>query len=129
VNTRQLPVAEWPRLADTVLVNVWDTLSPDHTRVVVVEDDKGKIVGTCAVMTFVHVEGLGIAEDCRKQGAVWRRLMHGVGKVAEEIGVRAMVAGSADEEMSDYLARMGTTPLDAQFCAVPMNQYLGQKES
>jgi N-acetylglutamate synthase-like GNAT family acetyltransferase len=129
VTTRQLPVEEWPRLAETVLCRVWDSLSPDHARVVVVEDDSGKIVGTCAVMTFVHVEGLGIDEHCQKQGWVWRRLMHGVGQIAEEIGVRAMVAAAANDEMSNYLARMGATPLDAQFFVLPMNKAFTQKES
>jgi len=129
LTSRELPSHEWDRLAGTALAETWPQLSPDHTRVVVVEDEAGAIVGTCAVMTWVHAEGFSVAPAYRRKGMVWRMLLHALGDVSRDVGVDAMVAGSDSPEMTDYLTRLGASALPASFFVVPMNGFFSQKES
>jgi hypothetical protein len=124
--TRELPPNEWCRLAGTDLRDVWQKLSPESARIVVVED-AGQIVGHCTVLSWVHLEGLGIAPTHRRTGLVWRRLMRAVADIGREVGVGAMVAGTDSDAMTDYLRRLGGTALPATFYVMPMRTF--QKET
>ena len=127
LTTRVLPAEEWPRLAGTDLESLWPLMSPVFHRVIVAEDE-GRIVGHCVVFTWVHLDGLWVDEARRGGGDVWRRLLHAVGAVGRQSGVKAMVAGSDTEAMRDYLARLGGERLPAEFFVVPMQGFF-QKES
>ncbi len=86
MTTRELPPAEWARLAGTELETVWRGLPPSDARIVVVEDESGAIVGCWAALRVLHVEGVWIAPKHRGRAAVARRLWSGMGRALESFG-------------------------------------------
>jgi N-acetylglutamate synthase-like GNAT family acetyltransferase len=114
MTTRELPYEEWGKLRGTNVEQMYPHLTPESARIVVVEDEDGVVVGACAVMSWVHAEGFGITESHRRKAAVARALVRGIGQVARELGVNAVVTGTNTDEMADYLTRFGAQPLALQ---------------
>ncbi len=115
VQTRLLPVAEWPTLAALPgpLFGVTITLDPDHARVVVVEDAQ-TIVGYWVAFNTVHAEPLWIAEEYRTNPAVGRGLLSAMMATLQECQVRYVFAiiGTQDLATTGALAeRIGLTPI------------------
>ena len=126
LTSRVLPRDEWPRLADTYLSEVW-TVLPESAQVVVVENDQHTIVGTCTLLTALHAEGFGIADDYRARGVVARMLMREVADRAEAAGYHAVLGGASSEEMATYLARLGGQPAPMTTYAVPLANLRGAR--
>lgn len=104
---RVLPVDEWPRLSQVPCDTPWWLFDPVRARVLVVED-AGQIVATCALLPFVHAECLWIAETHKRAG---RRLLRGVYQQARAMGARSLWSGSLSERMTSILYRLGATRL------------------
>jgi hypothetical protein len=105
--TRELPPAEWPKLAGTELEQVWPVLTPE-AKVIVVEDDDGAIVGCWALMQFWHAEGVWIAPAYQKRTSVARRLWMGMRGLAAKAGVVRVITAAADAPMVALLDKHGT---------------------
>jgi len=117
---RELPRAEWGRLRGVGEIQGVDlgevaAAVPADSRILVVEDEDGAIVGTWTVMRYVHVEGLWIAPAHRKRGSVARRLVAGMRQVAREWCVRAVLTGCATGEVQQLLERVGGVELPKIF--------------
>jgi len=129
--TRELPQNEWPRLAETYLKDVW-TLLPTDTRVIVVEDE-AQIVGTCALLSAVHAEGLSVADTHRQNGMVFKRLLQTVAQTAMDMGKLSVICGAMSVEMEDYLTRLGGVRSPVTLFAMPLDGVLrhfqGAKEN
>lgn len=110
LSTRLLPPEEWSRLADCGLGDLWASLPPATTRIVVVEED-GEIVGHVTGVLMLHAEGAWIAPRHRKRVAVWRRLIEGFWRLADGWGCRAAWASAASDEMRHVLARLHGAPV------------------
>lgn len=118
LRSRELPEAEWPKLASSYLCEVWHIL-PSDARVIVVEEN-GAIVGTCVLLTTIHAEGLGVAPDHRRGGAVLRMLLRRVSQTVADLGKETMICGAMTNEMEGYLRRWGGCPPPAKLFAMPL---------
>ena len=120
LTVRELPSAEWPRLQGTELGSTWEALPADRATVIVVENEDGLIVGTWAILSIVHTEGLGVAPPYQHRGRVARLLLREGAKIMRRLGVTSFVTGAATGEMADYLDRMGGIEIPARFFSVPL---------
>jgi hypothetical protein len=116
MTARILPRAEWPRLADSELGPVLPVL-PEDTRIVVVEDLDGTIVGCWAAIRYVHIEGLWVAPAHRRRGRVLGRLAAAMRRVVEAWGAEAALTHAIDPAIADLLRRRGA-------CALPGTAYV-----
>jgi N-acetylglutamate synthase-like GNAT family acetyltransferase len=119
MTTRILPPEEWERLSGTELGEVWPILPPACTKVLVVEDTDGRIIGCWALMNLYHAEGLWIAPDHRGKGSVARRLIRDMSKELRELGATTVITAAIDPAIVGYLERMGAEALPASY-AMPV---------
>ena len=119
--SRVLPVAEWPRLAGTLLERAWPLLAPDATAIVVVEQD-GQIIGCAAVIRCTHLEGVWVHPAYRKHAAVVRRGIDLVLDVVErQAGERrGLFLTTDDPDVAAALIRLGGAPLPGVPFVVPV---------
>ena len=114
MTVRELPVAEWSRLAGTELERVAPLFTPHETRILVIEQD-GQIVGTIAAWLAWHVDGLWIHPTYRRRGDVFRRLRSALQGWMQREHVHAVIAGSNSADMRAYLLRLHAVPLPEAF--------------
>lgn len=121
MTTRELPRDEWARL-DALDMDPIVWALPDDSRIVVVEDTAGAIVGVWAVIRYVHVEGLWIAPDHRKRGRVGARLLAGMRRVARSWGAPAVLTGCVSEEVRKMLEHVGGAKLPGDHYVFPIGE-------
>lgn len=126
LTARELPPDEWWRLDGTELGDYWRLLRADRATVIVVENAQHAIVGTWAILSLVHTEGLGVAPPYQGQGRVARLLLREGAKVLRRLGVSSFVTGATSLEMVDYLQRFGAQEIPARFFAVPVAGVYGR---
>lgn len=114
MTTRELPPAEWERLAGTELGPMRLLLRPETTRVLVVEDESGAIVGAWSLMCAWHVEGLWIDPAHQGKGSVGRRLLTTMQRWILETGSRCVLTASASASVSGLLAHIGASVVPGQ---------------
>ena len=120
---RELPPEEWPRLVGTELEAVWPHLQPAWARVLVVEDE-GQIVGCWAALLMVHAEGVYIAPDHQKRGAVARHLWRGMRQMIQQSWQASRVlTASRSPEVSALLEAHGALKLDVESYVLPMEAH------
>lgn len=112
--TRLLPSDEWPRLSETGMAPLAESLHPAMDEVIVVEDGD-TIIGTWSFKIVPHVEGLWIADAHRGKPAVGRHLWTAMLKHARARGARVVMTGAIDENVKALLAHVGAEPMPAQF--------------
>lgn len=117
---RLLPVAEWVRLEGTELGTVWHQLSPKTTNVLVVEDDKGDIVGCWAFVYVLHAEGVWVAPEHRGRSVVARHLLRGMRNYADVAGERAVWTGANDPAIAAILNGLGATLVPFDSYTIPL---------
>lgn len=120
MESRILPVAEWSRLAGTELANHWRFMDPDAVQIIVVEDEAGAIVGTWALMPFIHAEGFWIAPDHRGKSSVLRRLWAELVKTAKARGLQSVVTSSISDDVTRILESRNAMPMPASY-VLPMD--------
>lgn len=118
-STRILPSHEWPRLHRTPMGQALASL-PAHTKLVVVEDADGVIVGTWAGMRFVHFEGVWIADAHQKRAAVAGRLLRGMNDVAREWGADVVLTGAETDDVRRLITKLGGQQLPGDHYALPV---------
>jgi N-acetylglutamate synthase-like GNAT family acetyltransferase len=106
MTTRLLPPEEWARLAGTELDGVWANL-PASARVVVVEDEEGRIVGCWSLFSVLHVEGVWIAPEHRGRSAVARRLLVGMRHQARDMGASGVCTAAVSDDVRALLDHLG----------------------
>jgi hypothetical protein len=76
MRARVLPEAEWARVADRPPYDQAGLPPPDHHwLILVVEDDAGAIVASCALSDQVHWDGFHINPEARGNAAVFRAML------------------------------------------------------
>lgn len=103
--SRVLPQTEWDRLKGTELEAIYPHLDPRRARVMVVENDRGEIVGCWSAFTIVHVEGVWIAPEHRKRGAVAARLLRLMKQITRAMGAKRVVTAAATEDVRNLVLR------------------------
>jgi len=117
--TRVVPMAEWEILESTPLAPVLSTL-PAHTQILAVQHE-GKVVGTWAIVPYVHAEGLWIDPEYRNAGAVALRLLRRMPAIATSLGANgAVLTAASDEDLEGYLKRLGAVPLPGAQYVLPL---------
>lgn len=76
---------------------------PDHTAIVVVEDDQGDIKGFWCAFDAVHLEPLWIAPECRNHGKIGRELWDGLRIWLRARGVANAFAMIGDADVGTHL--------------------------
>jgi hypothetical protein len=110
LQTRILPVDDWPRLDGTELETVYPFLDRLRAHVIVVEEGNA-IVGCWAVFPLVHCEGVWIAPAHRGKSAVARHLLKAMRSTARAMGAQAVNTAAVSDEVRAILAGLGATPI------------------
>lgn len=121
MHVRELPRAEWDRLEGLEMGALVPAL-PADTRMVIVEDGDGAIVGTWAVIRYVHVEGLWIAPPHQKRGRVGAYLLEGMRRIARSWGASAVLTGCMSDEVETLLEHVGGMKLPGDQWAFPVER-------
>lgn len=119
LHMRVLDQDDWHELVGTDLEPILATL-PADTRIVVVSTDDGAIVGTWAVIRYVHVEGLWIAPEHRKRGRVGMLLLAGMRTLARAWGTKVVLTGALSEDVRDLIIHQGGQPLPGEHFVMPI---------
>lgn len=123
MTTRELPREEWGKIVETDAGRqVLAAVNPDTTKVVVVEDAEGRVVGSWLVLQVAHVECLWIAPEHRGRGSVLRRLLSGMTRAARALGVRGVVTHAVLPEVEDLLASYGGTAIPGRAWTFPLRE-------
>lgn len=112
MTSRELPPAEWSRLAETTLGPSLAVLNPAWSKIVVVEDGADIIGAWTAVATF-HAEGAWIAPNHQKRGGVARCLRRALKASLAPWSVSAVIVSPSTEAVRALLQRHAT-PLPAE---------------
>lgn len=119
MTSRELPRAEWAKLAETPIAAVLESL-PENTRIVVVEDAAGTVVATWALIQYVHVEGVWVDQAHRKHGVVAGRLLREMRRVATDWGASVVLTGAIDDEVRGLIASLGGSALPGEAYVLPV---------
>jgi N-acetylglutamate synthase-like GNAT family acetyltransferase len=122
LTTRILPQDEWAKLAPTALEFVWETLRAGTDRVIVVEDETGRVVGCWTLIPVVHVEGIFIHRDERNRGNVARRLLTAMKAEAAAMGAQAVVTSSLTDDIAAFAMRLGAEVLPGTHFVLPIGK-------
>lgn len=120
MTVRELPPSEWGRLAETELGGVIEHCPPEHTVVLVVENERGEIIGCWGCYSILHVEGLWIREDHRLKGSVGRRLWGTMRRFLLSKGAIGAVTGSMSHDVTEMLERAGARKLPGEHFFLPL---------
>jgi hypothetical protein len=118
---RELSRLEWPRLIG-VGAEIAPALPylPTDTRIVVVEDAHGEIIGSWAGIRYMHCEGLWTADAHRKRGAVAGHLIAGMRTVARTWGTDVALTAAVSDDVRQLIERFGGTPLPGEHFVIPI---------
>lgn len=114
---RILPPDEWARLGETDadLGQILQWFRPERTRISVVENESGQIVGCWAAVQWWHAEGVWIHPAYRQRVSVARRLWRQMRAIVMGDGEGAVITGAADPMMTALLTRQRATPLPQEY--------------
>ncbi len=101
---RELPAAEWSKVAHLDLGQFLAAIVPDSATVLVVEHE-GEVIGCWATVTLLHAEGIWVHPDHQKKGSVGRRLWQGMRRIAERYGVSSVITGAVDPSVAAQILR------------------------
>jgi RimJ/RimL family protein N-acetyltransferase len=119
LSTRILPPEEWPTLAGTLLDPAWRSFDPEGTRVVVVQDHDGAVLGCLALFPIWHLEGAWIAPAHRGKAAVARALLARMRHQCRQLGVSDVWVMATNPKTRRICERLGTsTHLDCDHFSV-----------
>ncbi len=111
---RELPAAEWGRLAHLDLGQLLPACAPESATVLVVEQD-GEVIGCWAAITILHAEGVWVHPDHQKKAGVARRLWVGMQRIAARAGVTSIVTGAVDPAVKALIERHRGQALPQEF--------------
>lgn len=108
--TRILPPEDWAeKLRGTALEG--HQLHPEHTAIVVVEDEAGQVVACWAAFDAVHVEGLWVHRDHRGRSTVARLLLEGMLRELRDTQVTEVMTNADTPQVEALLRHVGATQL------------------
>lgn len=118
--TRQLPRDEWPRIAHTEIGPALAVLPPDDTRILIVEE-ANEVLGSWALIRYLHVEGVWVHPDHRKRGRVAAHLLKGMTDLAHAWGQSVVLTAALTDDVRTLIAHLGGERLPGDHYAIPLN--------
>lgn len=115
---RELPRAEWARLAHTELGPALAYLPPG-TRISVVEQ-LGAIVGVWGLLPYWHAEGLWIAPEHRGRGRVGAYLLAGLRETAAAADIDVVLTAAITPAIDTLIRHYGGRQLPGTHYALPI---------
>lgn len=82
---------------------------PEHS-VAVVAENAGRIIGRIFLVSPVHCEGIFVEHPWRNS-PVFKRLVDAIELEARAEGIKSLHAYAINEQMADYIARLGYTKM------------------
>lgn len=117
--SRVLPPEEWHRLVGTEAELLAPHFNPEHTRVLVVEDE-GEIVATWSLVRVVHAECIWVKPSHRGSFRVVKRLLTIMRDTARAWSVSAVFTGALSEQVEHLIEKFGGTPLPFKSFVLPI---------
>ena len=102
MNTRILPVEEWPKVTGAMLPYV----EPRNAAMVVVEND-GRIIARQGVYSITYLEGLWIDKEFRGHPGVARSLIRHAFAIPKMRGEHWILTAADDDKTRGILDRLG----------------------
>ena len=123
MKARILPPEEWGRV-ESDLSQLLPFTHPRNVAVVVVEDDAGEIVASCAALQITHFEGLWIKPEERSNAGVIRSLIRLLYAVPQARGEKWALGGASDtdEKMKTLCHRLGGHEWPVRFFTIPVGE-------
>lgn len=122
MTSRILPAADWSLLEGTEMESLVPHLDPHTSRVIVVQDDDGTILGCWGGFPLWHGEGIYIAPDHRGKAGVARLLLEGMRQIAENSGYRSIVTASLNPDVDRMLEKLGAVPVPGTHYVLPLTK-------
>lgn len=119
MTSRILPPDEWPRLKGTEAETIWPLLSPETAQVLVVEQGED-IVGCWLLYPLLHAECVWVAPDHRGRGAVARRLLAFMRRVAQDLGWRTVMTAACSDDVRRLLTHLGAIQVPGTHHVIPI---------
>ena len=113
---RILPHNEWFKLGDNPLRQA----HPDSSRILVVEDEEGAIVGTWGILLLPHADGAWIDASHRHAGDVARHLLEGLFDELREAHIPHVLSHAQSPEIAEYLLRLGAQHIPGAVFLLPI---------
>lgn len=111
--TRILPPDEWDKLKGTEAGSVYQFFDTNLTNVMVIEKDD-EIIASWCLMPYYHAECVWITEEHRGNPTVARRLVAGMKKMADEIGIHAVITTSTDKKVTELIEHFDAEKLPGE---------------
>lgn len=113
--------ADWAEtLKDTALEVTVPHLASCNGRVAVVTDDAGRVIGTWALLSLLHAEGVWVAPEHQGKGGVARLLMQQMRAFVTDAGAGSVLTGASSPEIARLLERHGATRIEATTYSLPL---------
>lgn len=122
MTTRTLPCEEWPKLAESGMLEALRFMRPEDAQVIVVEDG-GRIVGAWSVLRVTHLEGVWIAPAYRKGASVAKRLLTSTLHAARQWASPWAFTGAQTPEVAALLTdHLGAVRVPMETYVVPLGE-------
>lgn len=110
MTTRELPPSEWPMLmvAGFELGTIAPSLNPACARIIVEEDETGRIVACACFWTQVYLDGFEVAKD-RRGTDVGKRLLEALAVESHAISGGVMLSTPKNRQWAKMLKRLGAS--------------------
>lgn len=129
MTSKVLPADQWGLLEGTELESLVPHLDPRTSKVIVVQDDDGTILGVWSGFTLYHAEGVWIAPGHRGKASVAKLLLSGMREIASAAGYRSIVTASLDPHIDHLLEKLGAQVVPGTHYVLPVSELPRAKES
>ncbi len=120
---QELPPEHWSLITPEMpIYGLLPFLEPEWTRILAVVDDEGYIIGTQAIFSIRHAEGLWIHPDHRGKSAVQRLLLKGMSEALAD--AEGVMTASDTPEVEGIIRKLGGVELTTKAFYLPLKGVL-----
>jgi EAL domain-containing protein (putative c-di-GMP-specific phosphodiesterase class I) len=123
MRVRECVPSKWAEtLKGTALEPAVPHLDSCGGRVAIVTDDAGKVIGTWALVSLLHAEGVWIDPAHQGKAGVARLLWRQMQAFVREHGASSVLTGANTPEVAQLLERHGAHKIEATTYTLPMEK-------
>ncbi len=121
MRVRECAPSRWAEdLKGTALEATVPYLESCGARVAVVTDEHGRVIGTWALLTLLHAEGVWVAPEHQGKASVARLLWKQMAAFVHEHGASSVLTGANTPDVAQLLERHGAQKIEATTYTLPM---------